>query len=49
MKLIKRKTRSRLTDSNLKNSLLLSSAYLTPNIEKLVKSKETQLYHEKIK
>jgi len=41
MKLIKSKTRSRLTDSNLKTSLLLSVKNLTPNIEKLVKSKQT--------
>ncbi|KAG7176726.1 General transcription factor II-I repeat domain-containing protein 2-like 2, partial [Homarus americanus] len=45
MKLIKSKTRSRLTDSNLKNSLLLSVTNLTPNIERLAKSKQTQKSH----
>ena len=45
MKLIKSKTRSRLTDSNLKNCLLLSVTNLAPNIEKLAKSKQTQKSH----
>lgn len=45
MKLIKNKTRSRLTDSNLKNSLLLSVTNLTPNIKSLAKSKQTQKSH----
>ena len=43
MKIIKSKTRSRLTDSNLKNSLLLSLTNLTPNIERLAKSKHMQI------
>jgi len=42
---IESKTRSRLTDSHLKNSLLLSVKYLTTNIEKLVKSKQTEKFH----
>jgi len=37
MKLIKSKTRSRLTDSKLKNFLLLSVTNSTPKIEELVK------------
>jgi len=37
MKLIKSKTRSRLTDSKLKNFLLLSVTNLAQNIEKVVK------------
>jgi len=37
MKLINRKTSLLLTDSKLKNFLLLSVTNLTPNIEKLVK------------
>ena len=37
MKLMKRKTRLRLTDSKLKNILLFSVTTLTPNIDKLVK------------
>jgi len=37
MKLMKRKTRLRLTDSKLKNILLFSVTNLTPNIDKLVK------------
>ena len=37
MKLIKSKTKLRLTDSKMKNFLLLSVTNLTPNIEKLVK------------
>lgn len=45
MKLIKSKTRSRLTDSNLKNTLLLSVTNLTPRIEKLAKSKQPQKSH----
>lgn len=45
MKLIKSKTRSRLTDSNLKNCLLLSVTNLTPNIEKLAKAKQSQKSH----
>jgi len=40
MKLIRSKMRSRLKDSNLKNYLLLSITNLTPNIKKLVKSKQ---------
>jgi len=43
MKLIKRKNRTRLTHSNLKNFLLLSGKKLTPN-KQLVKTK-TQKFH----
>ena len=42
MKLIKRKTRSRLTDSKLKNFLMLSVTNLTPNIEEQVKCLKSQ-------
>lgn len=42
MKLVKSKTRSRLTDANLKNTLLLSVTHINPNIEKLAKSKQPQ-------
>ncbi len=45
MKMIKSKTRSRLTDSNLKNFLLLSVNNLTPNINSLAKSKQNQKSH----
>jgi len=44
MKFKAKRGRDRL-DSNLKNSLLLSENNLTPNIEKLVKSKQTQKCH----
>ena len=44
IKLIKSKTRSRITDSNLKNYLLLSVTNLTPNIKKLAKSKQAQKF-----
>lgn len=40
MTMIKNKTRSRITDSNLKNSLVLSISNLTPNIERLSKTKQ---------
>jgi len=39
--------RPRLTDTNLKNSLLVSATNLTPNIEKLVNKKQTQISHFK--
>jgi len=42
MKMIKSKLRSRLSDSNLKNCLLLSVTNLTPNITGLVKAKQSQ-------
>ena len=42
MKIIKNKLRSRLSDSNLKNCLLLSVTNLTPNITGLVKAKQSQ-------
>ena len=42
MKIIKNKLRSRLSDSNLKNCLLLSVTNLTPNITSLVKAKQSQ-------
>lgn len=45
MKLVKSKTRSRLTDANLKNTLLLSVTHINPNIEKLAKSKQPQKSH----
>jgi len=45
MKLIESKTRSRLTDSNLKNSLLFSVTNLTQTVDKLVKSNQTQKSH----
>ena len=42
MKIIKNKLRSRLSDSNLKNCLLLSVTNLTPNITGLVRAKQSQ-------
>ena len=42
MKIIKNKLRSRLSDSNLKNCLLLSVTNITPNITGLVKAKQNQ-------
>ena len=45
MKIIKNKLRSRLSDSNLKNCLLLSVTNLTPNITGLVKAKQSQKPH----
>ena len=45
MKLVKSKTRSRLTDSNLKNTMLLKVTELIPNIAKLTKSKQLQKSH----
>ena len=42
MKIIKNKLRSRLSDSNLKNCLLLSVTNLTPNITGLVKAEQSQ-------
>ena len=45
MKLIKNNTSSRLADSYLSNTLVLSVTMLTPRIEKLVKSKHPQLSH----
>jgi len=43
MKMIKNKLRSRLSDSNLKNCLLLSVTNSTPNITGLVKAKRRQV------
>ncbi|XP_076330028.1 general transcription factor II-I repeat domain-containing protein 2-like [Tachypleus tridentatus] len=45
MKMIKNKLRSRLSDSSLKNCLLLSVTNLTPNITDLVKAKQSQKSH----
>ena len=45
MKITKSKIGSRLTDSDLKNSLLLSLTNLTPNIEGPAKSKHMQISH----
>ena len=45
MNLIKTKTRSRLTDLNLKNCLLLSVTDLSPDIQKLARSKQSQKSH----
>jgi len=45
MKIIKKKLRSRRSESNLKNSLLLSVTNLTPNITGLVKAKRRQKSH----
>jgi len=45
MKIIKNKLRSRLSDSNLKNCLLLSVTNLTPNITGLMKEKQRQKSH----
>jgi len=45
MKMIKNKLRSRLSDSNLKDCLLLSITNLTPNITGLVKAKRRQMSH----
>ena len=42
MKIIKNKLRSQLSNSNLKNCLLLSVTNLTPNITGLVKAKQSQ-------
>ena len=42
MKMIKNKMRSRLSDSNLKNCLVVSTTNLTPNITGLVKAKQSQ-------
>ena len=44
MKLIKSKTRLRLSDSNLRNTLVLSVRNLTTRIEKLAKSKQPQIF-----
>ena len=40
MKLIKNKHRSKVTDENLKNSMILATTELTPNINNLVKRKQ---------
>ena len=45
MKMIKNKMRSRLSDSNLKKCLVLSTTNLTPNITGLVKAKQSQKSH----
>ena len=45
MNLTKSKTRSRLTDLNLKNCLLLSVTDLLPDIQKLARSKQSQKSH----
>jgi len=45
MKIIKNKLRSRLSDSSLKNCLLLSVTNLTLNITGLVKAKRRQKSH----
>jgi len=45
MKMIKNQLRSRLSDSNLKNYLLLSVTNLTTNITGLVKVKRRQKSH----
>ncbi|XP_076373031.1 general transcription factor II-I repeat domain-containing protein 2-like [Tachypleus tridentatus] len=45
MKIIKNKLRSRLSDSSLKNCLLLSVTNLTPNVGDLVKAKQSQKSH----
>ena len=42
MKIIKNKLRSRLSNSNLKNCMLLSVTNLTPNMIGLVKAKQNQ-------
>ena len=46
MKSIMNKLRSQLSDSNVKNGLLLSVTNLTPNITDLLKAKQ---YHFSIK
>ena len=43
MNLIKSKTMSRLTDLNLKNCLLLSVTDLSPDIQKLARSKQSKI------
>ena len=45
MKMIKNKMRSRLSNSNLKNCLVLLTTNLTPNITDLVKGKQSQKSH----
>ena len=45
MKMIKNKIRSRLSDSNLKNCLVLSTTNLTLNITGLMKAKQSQKSH----
>ena len=45
MNMIKNKIRSRLSDYNLKNCLVLSTTNLTPNITDLVKAKRSQKSH----
>lgn len=45
LKYTKNNLRTRLTDSNLNNVLLLASTGLTPNIEKLSRDKEHQASH----
>jgi len=46
MKVIKNKLRSRLSNSSLKDCLLLSVVNLTPNITGLVKAKQSQKSHQ---
>ena len=45
MKLVKGKTRSRLTDSNLNNIMQLTVTELDPNFEKLARSKQPHTSH----
>jgi 17beta-estradiol 17-dehydrogenase/3beta-hydroxysteroid 3-dehydrogenase/mitotic-spindle organizing protein 1 len=45
MKIVKSKTRARLTDIHLKNSLRIASSQIQPNIEKLVTEKHCQFSH----
>ena len=44
-KMVKNQMSSRLSDSNSKNCLVISTAYLTPNITSLVKPKQGQKSH----
>jgi len=45
MKIDKSKTRARLTDIHLENSLRIASSQIQPNIDKLVSEKQCQLSH----
>uniref|UniRef100_A0A2S2NPE9 SCAN domain-containing protein 3 n=1 Tax=Schizaphis graminum TaxID=13262 RepID=A0A2S2NPE9_SCHGA len=48
MKIVKSKTRARLTDSHLESSLRIASSQIQPNINKLVSEKQCQLSHNKL-
>ncbi|CAI6351667.1 unnamed protein product [Macrosiphum euphorbiae] len=45
MKIVKSKTRARLTDIHLENSLRIASSQIQPNIKKLVREKHCQFSH----